>query len=55
MVEKQGDNLSLVHMKRFPLGTSLASAIGYLKVLGDRWNRIYAVYVDNTKHGDYII
>ena len=55
VVEKQGDHLNLVHMKRFPLGTSLASAIGYLKVLSDRWNRIHAVYVDNTKHGDYII
>lgn len=45
VVEKQGEHLNLVHMKRFPLATSLASAIGYLKILGDRWRRIFAVYV----------
>jgi len=26
-----------------------------LAVLGERWSRVRAVYVDNTKHGDYII
>jgi len=54
-VVRKTDNLDLVHMKRFPLGTSLAACIGYLKVLGERWSRVRAVYVDNTKHGDYII
>ncbi|MCX6649315.1 MAG: hypothetical protein NTV61_08010 [Candidatus Bathyarchaeota archaeon] len=42
-------------MHRFPLGTSLAASIGYLKVLGERWGRIHATYIDSTKHGDYII
>jgi phage FluMu gp28-like protein len=54
-VQKEGGDINLIHMHRFPLGTSLASVIGYMKTLRDRWNSIHAVYVDNTKHGDYII
>jgi len=34
---------------------SLAACIGYLKVLGERWSRVRATYVDSTKHGDYIV
>ena len=42
-------------MHRFKKGTSLASVIGYAKVLSERWRTIQAIYVDKTKHGDYII
>ena len=55
VIRREGDRLDLVHVHVFPLGTSLASAIGYLKTLRDRWTRLHAAYVDNTKHGDYII
>jgi len=55
VVEKTGPSLHLVHMRRFRRGESLASVIGYAKVLAERWATIYAVYVDNTRHGDYII
>lgn len=55
VVRRDGDRLDLVHMCRFKRGTSLASVIGYVKVLSDRWSRIESVYVDKTKHGDYII
>ena len=48
-------HLHLVHMHRFPLGTGLASVMGYIKTLRDRWHRITAAYIDTTKHGDYII
>lgn len=54
-VQKEGGDLNLLHMHRFPLKTSLASVIGYVKTLRDRWSRIQAVYIDNTKHGDYLI
>ena len=47
--------LRLVHMHRFKKGTSIASVIGYAKLLSERWDRIHATYVDSTKHGDYII
>ena len=55
IVQRQEDRLNLVHMHRFKKGTSIASIIGYAKILSERWNRIWAVYVDKTKHGDYII
>jgi len=55
VLRRSGDTLQLAHTHTFPLGASLASAIGYLKTLHDRWTRIHVVYVDNTKHGDYII
>ena len=42
-------------MHRFQEGASIASAIGYAKLLSERWDRIYATYVDSTKHGDYIV
>lgn len=51
----EGGRTDLVHMHLFRLGASLASVIGYVKTLRDRWSRVHAVYVDNTKHGDYII
>lgn len=55
VVRREGASLTLTLMHRFPLGTSLAACIGYLKVLGERWSRVRATYVDSTKHGDYII
>lgn len=55
VISKSQDTSHLVHMHSFRLGDSLASTIGYLKILGQRWHTIHATYVDNTKHGDYII
>ena len=55
VVQRDGVVLKLVHMKRFPLRTSIASVIGYMKVLHERWKTIHRVYVDTTKHGDYVI
>jgi len=55
VVERTGGHLRLVHMHRFRRGASLASVIGYAKVLSERWMTVHAVYVDNTKHGDYIV
>jgi phage FluMu gp28-like protein len=55
VVRRDGDRLDLVHMFRFKRGTSIASVIGYVKVLSDRWSRVESIYVDKTKHGDYIV
>ena len=54
-IEKEEGRLSLAHMHRFKKGTSLASVIGYAKILSERWITVQAIYVDKTKHGDYII
>ena len=54
-VIEKAETLRLVHMHRFPLRTSLATVIGYAKLISDRWSRIQATYVDHTRHGDYIV
>ena len=55
VLQRTETSLNLIHIHHFKLGTSLASAIGYTKTLNDRWSRIHAVYLDKTKHGDYIV
>jgi len=55
VVRRDGQRLSLAHMHRFKRGTSLASVMGYAKVLAERWRTVEAAYVDKTKHGDYIV
>ena len=47
--------LKLVHMHRFPLRTALATVIGYIKTLRDRWTHTIAIYIDTTKHGDHVV
>jgi phage FluMu gp28-like protein len=54
-VQQDKDTLKLVHIKRFPLKTSYASVIGYIKTLCDRWKTIRKVSVDMTGVGDYIV
>jgi len=55
VVKKTLEFLDLVHMHRFKKGTSIASVIGYAKVLTERWGRVTTTYIDKTKHGDYIV
>jgi phage FluMu gp28-like protein len=55
ILRKNEERLDLVHMHRFKKGTSIASVIGYAKILTERWSRIIATYVDKTKHGDYVV
>lgn len=47
-------NFYLVHLKIFPLETSYASVIGYIKALTDRWDRFRKIHVDVTGVGEYI-
>jgi phage FluMu gp28-like protein len=55
VVQRDNDTLKLVHIKRFPLKTSYASVIGYIKTLCDRWKTVHKVSVDMTGVGDYIV
>lgn len=55
VVMKDGKQMDLVHMHRFPLRESLGAVLGYINVLRQTWQKINAVYVDNTKQGDYIL
>lgn len=55
VVEKVDERLKAVHCHRFPLETSYASIIGYVKALCDRWRYIVSLYADQTGVGEYIV
>jgi len=50
-VEKKEDHLRLIHVYRFPLKTSYASVIGYVKALCDRWKTVHRVCADQKGVG----
>jgi len=54
VIQKVEEGFCLVHLKIFPLETSYASVIGYLKALSDRWGGFQKIRVDMTGVGDYI-
>ncbi|MCS7114537.1 MAG: terminase family protein [Nitrososphaerota archaeon] len=53
-VKTEENTIKLVHMKRFPLKTSYASVIGYVKTLCGRWQTVHKILVDMTGVGEYI-
>ena len=55
VVKIEDSSIKLIHVHQFPLKTSYASVIGYVKTLCDRWNYINKVYVDMSGVGDYIV
>jgi len=55
VVERKGDMLRLVHCYQFPLETSYATVISYVKALVDKWQTIYRIAVDKTGLGDPIV
>ncbi len=55
IVKRNGKQMDLIHMHRFPLKEPIVSVLGYINILRQKWKSIGAVYVDNTKQGKYII
>jgi len=55
VVKIEDSSIKLIHMHQFPLRTSYASVIGYVKTLCDRWQTINKVLVDMSGVGDYIV
>jgi len=55
VVERKDDMLRLVHCYQFPLETSYATVIGYVKALVDKWQVIRHICVDKTGLGDPIV
>ena len=55
MVERVEQQLLLRHVKVFPLGTSYAAVIGYVKTLVERWQRFDKIRADVTGVGNYIV
>jgi len=54
VVEKVGGKYLLRHLKIFPLGTSYASIIGYVKTLQDRWGGFSKIRVDASNQS-YVV
>ncbi len=54
VIEKVKGKFYLRHIKIFPLGTSYASVIGYVKTLQDRWDAFCKIRVDSTNQ-DYVV
>ena len=54
VIEEVKGRFFLRHMKIFPLETSYASVIGYVKTLQDRWGGFCKIRVDSTNQ-DYIV
>jgi len=54
IVEKTGEKYLLRHLKIFPLGTSYASIIGYVKTLQDRWGGFSKIRVDASNQS-YVV
>ena len=54
IIEEVRRRFFLRHLKIFPLGTSYASVIGYVKTLQDRWEGFCKIRVDSTNQ-DYVV
>lgn len=54
ILETEDTTAKLVHLRTFPLQTSYASVIGYVKTIRDRWQTIHKILVDVSGVGDYV-
>jgi phage FluMu gp28-like protein len=55
VVEKRGQELYLVHLKRFHLGTEYNSVIGYLKLLNERLKDLRRILIDQSGVGETFV
>lgn len=55
VVKKQGEVIKLVHVKRFPLETPLATVLGYLKLLTGKLRHIQRTIIDQTGMGEFVV
>src|SRR2546425_4506563 len=55
VVRKDGDIVSLVHMKRFKLGTEYGVVLGYVKLLQRSLQIGRRVYIDQTGDGEIFV
>ncbi len=55
VLRKDGDTVSLVHMKRFKLGTEYGVVLAYLKLLQRTLQTVHRVYIDRTGVGEFFV
>src|SRR5947208_10519024 len=54
VILKKNGQITLVHMKRFALGTEYQAVIEYMKLVGERFRNVRAYYIDRTGVGEEI-
>src|SRR5438067_7135852 len=54
VIRKNNGQITLVHLKRFPLGTEYQAVIEYLKLVGERFRNVRAYYIDQTGVGEAV-
>ena len=52
VILKKNGQITLVHLKRFPLGTEYQAVIEYLKLVGERFRKVRMYYIDQTGVGE---
>jgi len=52
VILKKNGQITLVHMKRFALGTEYQAVIEYTKLVGERFRNVRAFYIDQTGVGE---
>jgi hypothetical protein len=52
VILKKNGQITLVHLKRFPLGTEYQAVIEYLKLVGERFRNVRTYYIDQTGVGE---
>jgi phage FluMu gp28-like protein len=55
IVEKKEDQINLIHLKQFALGTDYSHIVGYLVRLGQRLNTVRRTSIDQTGVGQYFV
>jgi len=55
VVEKRGQELFLIYLKRFPLGTEYNSVVGFLRLLNERLRDLRRILIDQTGVGETFV
>ena len=55
VVRKDADVVSLVHLKRFKLGTEYGVVLGHMKLLQRTLQTVHRIYIDRTGVGEFFV
>jgi phage FluMu gp28-like protein len=55
VIRKDGDIISLVHLKRFKLGTEYGVVLSHVKLLQRTLHTVRRVYIDQTGVGEFFV
>ena len=55
LVKKVGQEVYLMHLRRFKLGTEFASVLGWIRILNDRCQSVHRNLIDQTGMGEFFV